>query len=82
VQGMAEWGENKYFKLNQFQRFINFKLLSQIKVNSPDGCDFLKFIVSVRSGRCDYFHSDSKRPSYSIVCNFYNVRYAGMLTFL
>ena len=37
----AKWGENKYFKRkNFFLRFINFKLLSQMKVNSSDGCDF------------------------------------------
>jgi len=28
---------------------------------------FLKFIFSVRSGNCVYFHPDAKRPSYA--CN-------------
>jgi hypothetical protein len=26
---------------------------------------FLKFIFSVRSGHCDYFHPDANRPSYA-----------------
>jgi hypothetical protein len=28
-----------------------------------------KFIVSVKSGHCDYFHPDAKRSSYATDCN-------------
>jgi hypothetical protein len=42
----------------------NFKLSSQVKGNSVKGCDFFKFLTSVRGGHCDYSPGTRKR-SYS-----------------
>jgi len=43
------------FILNEtfsFSGIKNFKLMSQLKANSINGCDFLKIMISVRGGHC------------------------------
>jgi hypothetical protein len=35
-----------------FSGIKNFKLMSQLKANSMNGCDFLKIVISVRGGHC------------------------------
>ena len=35
-----------------FPRINNFKLMSQLKANSINVCDFLKIMISVRGGHC------------------------------
>jgi hypothetical protein len=47
--------QNKCFKIKimNFCTLTDFKLLSQIKGNSVNVFDFLKFIISVRDGSCN-----------------------------
>jgi len=37
-----------------FQHFTYFKLLRRIQGNPINSCDFLKSLISVRGGHCDY----------------------------
>jgi hypothetical protein len=46
-------------------RSTNWKLLSRILGNSINNCDFLKFIISVRGGRCDYWPGSPKKSTYA-----------------
>jgi hypothetical protein len=41
-------------KVSDLLRSKNCKLLSQSQGNSINNCDFLKFIISVEGGHCDY----------------------------
>ena len=87
IQGAAKL--SKHFKKlnlkNHFLRSIYFKLLSHINVNSKNNCDFLKSIISFRSGYRDDFpqcqksscaieHATSKfRERLSQICTQFSV---------
>jgi hypothetical protein len=52
---------------NYFMRSTNFKLLSQIKGNSVNVCDFIKFIISYRVSHCDYSSWAPKKPIRALI---------------
>jgi hypothetical protein len=52
-------------EINYSLRSTNFILLSQIKGNSLNNFDFLKFAISVMGGHCDTRPGRQKKPSYA-----------------
>ena len=72
-------------KFSDLLRSSNFKLLSQIKVNSVNNCDVLEFIIFVRDGHFDYSPGSPKTlttariisPNY--VVQFFPQAYATIL---
>ena len=55
VRHSAREGKVNIFKKKSvFMRSIHLKLLCQIKGNSINNCDFIKFIISVMGDRCCY----------------------------
>jgi hypothetical protein len=54
IQGVANFTERINILNEQFwfSGIKNFKLMSQLKSSSINGCDFLKTMISVRGGHC------------------------------
>jgi len=75
---VLEWCEmlDKYFRQNSYYRgSTNFK---PRKVTSVNDGDFLKFVISVRTGHCDYSPPGAIKPNYATA---YEHNYTGLKNF-